>query len=109
MKKSEQNTGEPRTEAVSSKIYGIQILRALCCTGILIAHSCYYAEVNFSSIKPGFLSYTGRVGMLNYVVIFFVLSGYLTARQIYLGGVARGILLAGSGGFIRYIGYRCRL
>ena len=73
-------------ENKSSKIYGIQVLHAICCTGILIAHSCHYAEVNFSSIEPGFLSYPGRVGMLNYVVIFFVLSGYLTARQIHLGG-----------------------
>lgn len=69
-------------------IFGFQILRGICCLGILLAHSCHYAETYFSSIEPGFLSFPGRVGMLNYVTFFFVLSGYLTAGQIHQGGSA---------------------
>ncbi len=77
------------------RLNGFQVLRGICCLGILIAHSCHYAEVNFAAIDSGSLLLPGRVGMLNYVCIFFILSGFLTARKIHLaGGTARHHILS---------------
>lgn len=67
-------------------INGHQVLRGFGCLGIMIAHSFHYAEVNFANIESGDLLFPGRVGMLNYVCFFFVLSGFLTARKIQGGG-----------------------
>ena len=61
------------------------MLRALCCLGIMMAHSCAYAESIFE-LDGGTLDYIGRGGMLNFVTFFFLLSEFLIARQIHRGG-----------------------
>lgn len=58
---------------------GLQVLRGLCCLGILFAHSFAYAEWTWNL---NFGAFPGRSGMLDYVAFFFFLTGYLVAAQI---------------------------
>lgn len=67
------------------KILGFQVLRGWCCLGIVFAHSFAYAEKNLKTLDYLSLMFPFRIGMLNYTLFFFVLSGFLTARRISLG------------------------
>lgn len=61
----------------NGRLYGIQIVRAIACLGILVAHSCAYAEMNFDDLEfMSSLNYWGRYGMLYFTEIFFAMSGF---------------------------------
>lgn len=66
-----------------SRLYGMQVFRALGCIGIVIAHTAAYAEMNDSEMVVGqTLNYWGRYGMLAFVSFFFAMSGFFTASDI---------------------------
>jgi len=65
------------------RLYGIQIVRAIACLGILAAHSLAYAEFNFDSLTAGSsLNIWGRYGLLYFTEIFFAMSGFFLSASI---------------------------
>lgn len=67
----------------NDRIYGIQLVRAILCLGIVIAHSFAYAEYNFEAIGPGAMDFWGRYALLNFTSVFFAISGFFLSASIY--------------------------
>lgn len=65
------------------RLYGMQMVRATACLGILAAHSCAYAEMNFDNLTvASSLDFWGRYGLLFFVEIFFAMSGFFLSASI---------------------------
>lgn len=67
----------------NKRLYGMQVVRAIACLGVLAAHSLAYAEFNFDSLTAGVsLNIWGRYGMLYFTEIFFAMSGFFLSASI---------------------------
>lgn len=57
---------------IDGRIYGIQLVRAIACLGIVIAHSFAYAEFNFETMGSGALDF-GAVMVCSILLQYFLL------------------------------------
>ena len=71
------------------KIYGIQLLRGIACTSIVVMHTLAYAELAYSLEFGKSLSFYGRYALLGMVHIFLVLSGFFVSKSILGDGESK--------------------
>lgn len=66
----------------SERMYGVQLLRAIGCLSIVVAHSFAYAEANYGMVMGETLNYWGRYAMLAFTEVFFGISGFFVWSSI---------------------------
>lgn len=64
------------------RLYGIQIVRALSCLMIVIAHHVYLLEVAYGVVPALTFNYVGRGGMLGCTSLFLAITGYFATKAI---------------------------
>lgn len=62
--------------------YGLQAFRAVACLAVFFMHALAYLELAYNLEIGKTLSFYGRYALLNFVEIFFALSGFFASKSV---------------------------